>query len=252
MNISFPDHHESILQARANFPRGLIQPPGSYRFGLDALLLAAYGSAFIDKAVRVAELGSGCGASLLALGLARPDISGTGFEQASELMAAATQNAALLGLATQINFVRTDIRILDAAFFYEYDLVLANPPWHKGRPPVSRLRRNALIMKTDTLAVFCACACKLLHNRGLFCIILPPGLLCELVGAIQSLRLGLRQIQPIASFRDKPARRALCLLQKDAASDPVLLPALALQERTSSGAVWTEAARTFCPWAVTK
>lgn len=252
MHKTFQNNPESILETRANFPRGLIQPPGSYRFGLDALVLAAYACTFIEKHLSVAELGSGCGASLLALGLAHPDISGTGFEQEAELVSAANQNAVLLGLEARINFILADISSLDSAFFYGYDLVLANPPWRKGRPPVSRLRRNALSMQTDTLAVFCACACKLLHNRGLFCIILPPSLLCELVWAIQSLQLGLRQIQPIASFRDNPAKRTLCLLQKDAASDPVLLPTLALQEQTAYGATWTEAARNFCPWAVNK
>ena len=237
-----------VSRARRNFPRGLFQPPGSYRFGLDALLLAAFASRFVKNPACVAELGCGCGASLLALALLRPGISGLGFERETELVAAAICNGALLGLDGQIGFRAMDIETLDSTCFNKFNIVIANPPWSKGRPPASRLRRSALAMQADTLDLFCNRASRLLQNRGRFCIILPPGQLCELAGAIVSLRLGLRQILPIASFSGQSAKRALCLLQKNAASDPVILPALTLLGRTASGIKWTEAARNFCPW----
>ena len=62
----------TITTARALFPRGLHQPEDSYRFGADALLLAAFAAenlASLPGAAprKVAELGSGCGAALLGL-----------------------------------------------------------------------------------------------------------------------------------------------------------------------------------------
>lgn len=62
----------AVTTARALFPRGLHQPQDSYRFGADALLLAAFAAESLaglpGTAPRtVAELGSGCGAALLGL-----------------------------------------------------------------------------------------------------------------------------------------------------------------------------------------
>ena len=56
----------TITTARALFPRGLHQSEDSYRFGADALLLAAFAAqnlASLPGAAprKVAELGSGCG-----------------------------------------------------------------------------------------------------------------------------------------------------------------------------------------------
>ena len=62
----------AITTARALFPRGLHQPQDSYRFGADALLLAAFAAESLASLPgtaprKVAELGSGCGAALLGL-----------------------------------------------------------------------------------------------------------------------------------------------------------------------------------------
>lgn len=70
-------HDTIITTARALFPRGLHQPQDSYRFGADALLLAAFAAeslASLSGTVprKVAERGSGCGAALLGLCLRLP------------------------------------------------------------------------------------------------------------------------------------------------------------------------------------
>lgn len=70
----------AVTTARALFPRGLHQPQDSYRFGADALLLAAFAAESLASLPgtaprKVAELGSGCGAALLGLCLRLP--SGT-------------------------------------------------------------------------------------------------------------------------------------------------------------------------------
>ena len=65
-------HDTAVTTARAFFPRGLHQPQDSYRFGADALLLAAFAAENLTSLPgtaprKVAELGSGCGAALLGL-----------------------------------------------------------------------------------------------------------------------------------------------------------------------------------------
>ena len=127
-----------VVNARTRFPAGLEQPGGSLRFGADALLLAAFvarhleqhwgqhlephmGPQPVSQPVTVAELGSGCGAALLALALSCPQVAGLGLEREEALVLAARRNATLLGLAdfadvtglaggpAQVRFARLDI-----------------------------------------------------------------------------------------------------------------------------------------------
>lgn len=109
-----------VMSARARFPAGLEQPEGSLRFGADALLLAAFVTRHLEAKkhryaaggslarspgltpVPVAELGSGCGAALLALALRCPQVAGLGLEREEPLVQAARRNARLLGLSGHV------------------------------------------------------------------------------------------------------------------------------------------------------
>lgn len=173
----------AISTARALFPRGLHQPQDSYRFGADALLLAAFAAESLTSLPgtaprKVVELGSGCGAALLGLCLylssgmqpsgAPPVAAGgqptgegcggnntlrldaLGLEQDSALCAAATANARLLGLEDVCRFRQGDLA--DTHFLRDCGenachLVLANPPYAlagSGRPSASARRDAAL------------------------------------------------------------------------------------------------------------
>lgn len=172
-----------ISTARALFPRGLHQPQDSYRFGADALLLAAFAAqnlASLPGAAprKVVELGSGCGAALLGLclylssgmqlsgapsvaaggqptgegcgGNNAPLLHALGLEQDSALCAAATANTRLLGLEDVCRFRQGDLA--DTHFLRDCGenachLVLANPPYApagSGRPSASARRDAAL------------------------------------------------------------------------------------------------------------
>ncbi|MEG6504097.1 tRNA1(Val) (adenine(37)-N6)-methyltransferase [Nitratidesulfovibrio sp. 1201_IL3209] len=129
---------EAALQARARFPRGLVQPDGSFRFSVDALLLAAFagealagtkkrmthagggnaaapettdmpGAPGHGKPVAFADLGAGCGVVGLALLLAHPRLTGTGIDIDEELADAARRNAARLGLTERFRVLRADL-----------------------------------------------------------------------------------------------------------------------------------------------
>lgn len=243
---------KEIQEARAQFPSGLFQPVGSYHFGLDALLLAAYALKQPGNLNSIAELGSGCGAALFALSLSRPDIQAMGFEREPELVAAANYNAFRLGLTNKTRFIETNIETPDPAWHGKFDLILANPPWHSGVLPSSRLRWRALTRTPDTFRIFCACARAYLTYHGRFCLIIPPGLLTELVAASQRVRFGLREVQTVSSYASQPAKRLLCLLQKDTSSDPRLPAPLVLHENIDFISHWTSAAKEFCPWLAPK
>jgi release factor glutamine methyltransferase len=78
------------------------------------------------RAVRIADLGTGSGAILLALLSELPDACGVGTDISLEALATARRNAAELGLAARAAFVATDYA---AALSGPFDLIVSNPPY---------------------------------------------------------------------------------------------------------------------------
>lgn len=247
----------------ARFPRGLVQPEGAYRFGLEALLLAAFAvttalerGAGTGREMAVAELGSGCGAAILGLALRLPLALCLGLEREAALVASARTNARSLNVADRVRFCEADVADATQEGTGPQDMVLANPPWGLaggGRPSPSSLRERALrgaeAAGGDAFPVFCLAAARLLRHKGLFCAIVPAATLTRICAALEGARLGLRRIQPLAPHEGEAARRLLLLAQKGAAAEPELSPPLALHSRgTISGPSWTPAALAFCPW----
>lgn len=238
------------------FPAGLLQPSGAHRFGLDALLVAAFVKDITEKNCRprlaklpIIELGCGCGASSLALGICGFAI--TGLEKEAELYEAALANAGRLGLEMLVTFENCDCmaggerqKLLEK--YGCAGIVFANPPWYgtgAGRLSAAPLKQRARTTHAQTF--FCPAAYSLLIHRGLYCVILPT----SLFGAYHKVSglngMGLRLILPLMSHAESCCKRLLIMTQKDAADDLRLLAPLVLHE---SDGTWTKEAREFCPW----
>ncbi|MBQ3059494.1 MAG: methyltransferase domain-containing protein [Desulfovibrio sp.] len=250
------DTHKAACQARARFPRGLEQPAGALRFGADALLLAAFATGYCDRTSRsftVAELGSGCGAALLALALSCPEVRGIGLEREEALTAAARRNARTLGLEGCLHFLCTDVADVHSWQRWEnrMDMVMTNPPYGlpgQGRTSSSPLREKAL-RDGPALAVFCRAAARLLRHHGRFCCIFEAAGLTRMVMALEAARLGLRRILPLRPHGRSPATRLLLEARKNAAAQPVLEAPLTLHiPGPAAPARWTRRALAFCPW----
>lgn len=246
------------LDLTESFPRGLVQPPGSYRFGEDALLLGSWSARVLNcwlerkktrpERVNVAELGSGCGAALFALSLLAPEAHGLGLEREPSLVEAARINAASLRLEDRVNFSLFDIGADQVSEPGARRLVISNPPWRKtgtGRETLSRLRRIAMT-RSDNRA-FYKCAAELLVSRGFFCLILPMADFCEFCADIKGTALGVRRVLPLAAFAEKNPDRVLICCQKQTASDPVFEFPLILYEKKNGAPVPTAAALSICP-----
>lgn len=243
--------------ARARFPRGLVQPSGSLRFGTDALLLAAFAASYgnkTDKPFKLAELGTGCGACLLALALACPPAHGFGLERDPLLIEAAKQNSLRLGLDGQLDFFCIDIADLHLLSAYEnkLDMVVANPPYSlpiDGRPSHFPIREKAL-RDESALLLFCKAAARLLKHHGRFCCIFKAEDLTRLCSALETANLGLRRILPVRPYAAKPSTRLLIEARKNAVArlclDAPLTLHLPADEKGRPR--WTHKALEFCPW----
>jgi len=79
-----------------------------------------------DRALRIADLGTGSGAILLALLSELPNARGFGTDISAAALHAASGNAARLGFASRATFVACDYA---AALCGPFDLMVSNPPY---------------------------------------------------------------------------------------------------------------------------
>jgi len=79
-----------------------------------------------EHALRIADLGTGSGAILLALLSESPDAFGYGTDISVEALRTAQRNAVHLGLASRAEFVACDYA---AALSDTFDLIVSNPPY---------------------------------------------------------------------------------------------------------------------------
>jgi release factor glutamine methyltransferase len=79
-----------------------------------------------ERRLRIADLGTGSGAILLALLSELPDASGTGTDVSEDALQTAHSNAVHLGLAQRVGFVCCDYA---AALSGPFELIVSNPPY---------------------------------------------------------------------------------------------------------------------------
>ncbi len=262
--------------ARAAFPRGLLQPPDTLRFGADALLLAAFAAQGIEtrnasakrcgkRSLFCAELGTGCGAAILGLGLSLDSVRGCGIDVDAALTGAASRNARNLGLDGRLTFRTTDIADRDAMsdIAGRCDCVIANPPYcfaNEGRPS-PRVSREKALREDDAPKIFSRAAHFLLKHHSPFFCIFSAKHAPRLINALAASRLGVRRILPVAARQGEAASRVLVEAWRDAADDlrleaPLVLhpapfphPSPPLPRGSEPpGANWTDEALRFCPW----
>jgi release factor glutamine methyltransferase len=106
------------------------------------------------RALRIADLGTGSGALLIALLTELPNATGIGTDMSRDALAAAQDNASRLGVAARTEFAICDF---GAALPGRFDLVVSNPPYIASAdidtlsPEVRRDPRSALDGGADGL-----------------------------------------------------------------------------------------------------
>jgi len=226
-----------IRAARDAFPAGLEQPEGSFRFSVDALLLARFTAeqALRERAV-LAELGMGCGVVSLAVLLEKPDWKSVGLERESALVEASVRNAAALGLNEAFIPLCGDVTSRDALRHMRevlgdgvaeasgalsgpplFDCVMTNPPWRvegAGRLPPSDMRRRALFGTAETFREFFSAADALLKNGGLLLAVAGADRTADLLTALPK-RLHPELLRFVFTRENAPAEFVLLLARKN-------------------------------------
>lgn len=243
-------HHDT---ARDAFPAGLVQPDGSFRFSQDALLLSSYALRCFPERGRpahIVDLGCGCGVIGFACLLACETATAEGLDREAELIAAARENARLLGMTDRFSARVCDVADDAARARLERgraDIVLANMPYHaegSGRPPRSPLRRRAFFAEPAVFSGFMLAAYEMMKPDGVFALIRPWLGRETLLAGLERHGLFPERLLPVCTSGKE---NTLCLVscRKTPAAMRVL-PALSL--RGEKGGDYSPEARAFCPW----
>ncbi len=214
----------------------LIQSPGAFCYGTDAVLLADFARA--SRTDRVAELGSGNGAaSFILWGKYRPaHITGIEFQHdAAEL---ARQSAELNGLSSVIEFIEADVLDTEAILpAGSMDLVISNPPYtEKGRGPVNPSGPLQLARHETTAGLedFIRVASVLLRLRGRLCMVHRPSRLADIICLSRAWGLEPKRLQMVRPFAGEAANIMLIECVKGGGKELAVLPDLAVRNADES------------------
>ncbi len=251
---------DAVGQARAQFPRGLFQPPGTFRFSADALLLAAFALRHCmagKKGAFLLDLGCGCGVVGLACLLADFSLAAAGVDVVPEVVAAADGNARRLGLEE-----RYAARVADLAAGGKpvrppgsCDVVVANMPYRapgSGRLPRPAARARALFADPHTIPAFLGAAKDALAAQGSLALVYPWQGRRDLLRALEGHGFIPTLLLPVETGREVSARvlvRAAHAASGEARADA---PGPPLVLHAGKGGAYTPEALAFCPWLASR
>ena len=238
---------------RQYYPRGLNQPEGSFRFSIDALLLAAFSDP--SPKSRILDLGCGCGVVGLGILFNRPEAEATGIDIEPELIACAQENAQMLGLGEKYQAMTLDLKKISKSCLKPefFDAVVSNPPFRRknqGRLPQQEMRTGALFESNASLEDFIKAATFALKNQGAFYCIFSSERLAELFFLLQKYKLEPKLLQPLQAREHKECGLILLKAVKNGRPGLKLKAPILIYELGKEGTQpsLTEEILKFCPW----
>ncbi|MBM6969815.1 tRNA1(Val) (adenine(37)-N6)-methyltransferase [Mordavella massiliensis] len=203
-----PGEHSDDLQIKG---RRIIQSPGRFCFGMDAVLLSAF--AHVRTGERALDLGTGTGILPILLEAKYDGSSYTGLEIQEESAGMARRSVALNGLEEKIHIVTGDIK--EAASIFgaaSFEVITVNPPYMIGGHGLRNdnqalyvARHEALCTIDDVLRE----SGKLLKDRGRFYMVHRPFRLPELLTKMAGYGLEPKRMRLVHPYVDKEPNMVL-------------------------------------------
>ena len=188
----------------------LIQRPGGFCFGTDAVLLAHFAAP--RKKERAADLGCGNGIISILLAAHRPDISIEAVEIQGDVAEMAARSVALNDLTDRIRVHNIDMRDAHRAIGSGcISLAVCNPPYNKSTDPAARDGGARIARRMDDLSIddVAASAARILKYGGRLCVVYPAPRAFEMMSAMQGHRLAPKRVQTVHARADRPPKLIL-------------------------------------------
>lgn len=189
----------------------IIQNPGRFCFGMDAVLLSGFATA--RKGEQVLDLGTGTGIIPILMEAKTPADHLTGLELQEDSADMARRSVELNQLSGKIDIITGDIKEADTYFTSaSFDVITCNPPYmidHHGLINHDSPKAIARHELKCTLEDVVKSASLLLKTGGHFYLVHRPFRLAEIIVTLTKYKLEPKRMRLVYPFVDKEPNMVL-------------------------------------------
>ena len=189
----------------------IIQHPGKFCFGMDAVLLASY--AKVKRGERALDIGTGTGIIPILMTVKTDGEEFTGLEIQEENADMARRSVVHNHLEDKITIKTGDIK--EAADYFpaaSFDVITTNPPYMIGQHGLTNPHMPKAIARHEilcTLEDVVSQASKLLGDRGRFYMVHRPFRLTEIMQVLTKYKLEPKRMQLVYPYIDREPNMVL-------------------------------------------
>ncbi|MCR4791695.1 MAG: tRNA1(Val) (adenine(37)-N6)-methyltransferase [Lachnospiraceae bacterium] len=189
----------------------IIQDPGRFCFGMDAVLLAHFTNVPDDS--NVLDLGTGTGIIPILMSALTKAAHLSGLEIQDESADMADRSVRLNGIEDRVTIVKGDIKEAGGIFpRASFDIITCNPPYLQGGHGITNPGDAKAIARHEilcTLEDVVANAEVLLKTGGKFCMVHRPFRLSEIMNVMHEHHLEPKRMRLVYPFADREPNMVL-------------------------------------------
>ncbi len=209
MTISLKENERVDCLGRKGY--GIIQDPGKFCFGMDAVLLADF--AKIKEGDKALDIGTGTGIIPILMEARYGCGFYTGLEIQSESAEMAQRSVAMNGLEDKITIVNGDIKEAEAYFgAASFDVITCNPPYMIGQHGLTNPEEPKAIARHEikcNLEDIISRSAKLLVPGGKFYMVHRPFRLAEIMTCMSKYKIEPKRMRLVYPYADKEPNMVL-------------------------------------------
>lgn len=211
----------------------IIQSPGRFCFGMDAVLLSAF--AKVKKGEQALDLGTGTGILPILLEAKNEGESYTGLEIQEESADMARRSVLVNHLEDRVRIVTGDIREAAALFgAASFHVVTVNPPYMIGDHGLKNANEAKYIARHEVLCTLedvLRESARLLGNKGRFYMVHRPFRLAEILAGMSRHRIEPKRMRLVHPYIDREPNMVLLEGVKDASPRMTVEPPLVVYNK---------------------
>lgn len=190
---------------------GIIQNPGKFCFGMDAVLLSSF--AKVKKQERALDLGTGTGILPILLEAKNEGEHYTGLEIQKESVDMARRSIEYNGLEDKVDVEAGDIRNASGLFgAASFQVVTVNPPYMIGKHGLKNENEALYIARHEVLCTLDDVlreSARLLTPKGRFYMVHRPFRLPEILAKMSAYRIEPKRMRLVHPYVDKEPNMVL-------------------------------------------
>lgn len=209
MTINFKENERIDCLQRKGYR--IIQDPGKFCFGMDAVLLADFAKAKPED--KVLDIGTGTGIIPILMEARYEGNSYTALEIQEESAEMARRSVALNHLEDKITIVTGDIK--EAETYFEaasFDVITCNPPYMIGQHGIANPDEPKAVARHEikcTLEDIISRSARLLVPGGKFYMVHRPFRLAEIMTCMSKYKIEPKRMRLVYPYMDKEPNMVL-------------------------------------------